>query len=67
MKTYANNPPVKYSELNGDQKDKALNKIMKIEGLLLTDLWHLSRVNPKFTDSFEFFITSPTSVAVKKK
>jgi len=57
----------KYSDLNVDQRSKALDEIMNIEQYKLEDMWQLSKSNPDFTESYQFFITSPTSVAVKKK
>ncbi len=57
MKTYANNPAVKYSDLNLDQQNDARRKVFSM---------HKSIPYP-IDNSFEFFITSPTSVAVRKK
>lgn len=65
MKTYANNPPVKYSELNEDQKNSACDKMADDESI---EVEVFNAIVDGFeNESIEFFITSPTSVAVRKK
>jgi len=66
MKTYANNPPVKYSQLNKDQRANAFEKLGKDKSI--SDSFLIRITSGCFVaDKIVFHITSPTSVAVKKK
>lgn len=66
MKTYANNPPVKYSELNTEQKKSAAIKLTENGKIDLETMLETMACKNTY-DRIEIFITSPTSVAVKKK
>ncbi len=65
MKTYANNPAVKFEDLTEDQRLKCFYKMAKLLqcNVLYFVSWSCSDVNKLF----EFQPTSPTSVAVSKK
>ncbi len=65
MKTLSNNPSVKIGELSIDQRKGLFQKMSHMSGNKLLDfiMWTDSEID----NSFEFFITSPTSVSVKKK
>ncbi len=65
MKTFANNPAVKFSELNEDQRLYAAHKLIYEEDILPSEFLRI--INGHQTNKVQFFITSPTSVGVRKK
>lgn len=67
MKTYANNPAVDHTMLNNAQRWDAFAKIGTLEKMNAVDVSYNYTYDLGLKTKYEFFITSPTSVAVRKK